>query len=215
MAVPLQRVATVALAAALADRRPVRREPLSSVRAVATGVVLGTVGRIAVKRVTALGRRLRAQPELDVESPSASRDDAMTRSEEELRVRTVRRESSRIRVRKYIVTEEVQRTIPVRREEICIEEEPAPEENADTADADGAAVSTASDGESYEIVLYEEVPVIEMRVVPRERVRIQKETRREVAEVVETLRAERIDVERDEAPTRQLFADPGRVDRRG
>jgi stress response protein YsnF len=244
MAVHLERIATMALAAALAERQPVRRDHVSGVRAVAVGVVLGTVGRVALKRVTTLGgraipdapshrraagvdraepagdrdERLRAQAEPGLEGPSTgaiedraeyagaglasgasgpSSDDAMTRSEEELRVRTVRRESGRMRVRKYIVTEEVQRTIPVRREEICVEEEPGPEENADAGDSDGAAVSEEHDSDSYEIVLHEEVPVIEMRVVPRERVRIRKDTRREDAEVVEKVRAERIDVERD------------------
>ena len=38
----------------------------------------------------------------------AGRDDAMTRSEEELRVGTARRERGRARLRKYIVTEEVE-----------------------------------------------------------------------------------------------------------
>src|SRR5688572_18518044 len=39
-------------------------------------------------------------------------DDAMTRSEEELRVGTTSRESGRARLRKYVVTEEVQTTVP-------------------------------------------------------------------------------------------------------
>jgi stress response protein YsnF len=54
----------------------------------------------------------------------AETDDAMTRSEEELVVGTRRRTRGRARLRKYVVTEHVQRTIPVRREEVRVEFEP-------------------------------------------------------------------------------------------
>ncbi|MBD0283331.1 MAG: DUF2382 domain-containing protein [Thermoleophilaceae bacterium] len=116
----------------------------------------------------------------------------MTRSEEELHVRTVRRQSARVRVRKYVVTEEVQLTIPVRREEIRVEEEPSSGEPAGPG-----ATDVDVSGEQHQIVLHEEVPVITKRVVPRELVRIVKGTRREDAQVVEEARRERIDVERD------------------
>jgi len=67
-------------------------------------------------------------------------DDAMTRSEEELRVGTAQRERGRARLRKYIVTEEVQQTVPVQREEVRIEREPITEGNVDKA-LDGPAIS--------------------------------------------------------------------------
>jgi stress response protein YsnF len=51
-------------------------------------------------------------------------DDAMTRSEERLHVGAERREVGRARLRKYVVTEEVQKTVPVRREEVRVEREP-------------------------------------------------------------------------------------------
>jgi hypothetical protein len=57
-------------------------------------------------------------------SPDAETDDAMTRSEEELVVGTRRRTRGRARLRKYVVTEHVQKTIPVRREEVRVEFEP-------------------------------------------------------------------------------------------
>ena len=50
----------------------------------------------------------------DVSGPTT--DDAMTRSEEELRVGTAQRERGRVRLRKYVTTEQVQQTAPVRRE---------------------------------------------------------------------------------------------------
>jgi stress response protein YsnF len=49
---------------------------------------------------------------------------AMTRSEEELIVGTRRRVSGRVRLKKYVVTEHVQKTVPVQREEVRVEYEP-------------------------------------------------------------------------------------------
>ena len=50
-------------------------------------------------------------------------DDAMTRSEERLRVGKETRETGRVRLRKYVVTEEEQRTVPVRKEKVRVERE--------------------------------------------------------------------------------------------
>jgi hypothetical protein len=63
-----------------------------------------------------------SSPGDDVE-PDASRD-AMTRSEEELVVGTRTRVRGRARLKKYVVTEHVQKTVPVRREEVRVEFEP-------------------------------------------------------------------------------------------
>jgi stress response protein YsnF len=59
----------------------------------------------------------------------ASEDHAeMVRSEEEVRVRTEPTERrERVRLKKVTVTDEVQRTVPVRREEVRLEHEPPPE----------------------------------------------------------------------------------------
>src|SRR4051812_26162103 len=65
----------------------------------------------------------------DVSGPNT--DDAMTRSEEEVRVGTARHERGRARLRKYVVTEEVQQTVPVQREEVRIEREPITDGNVD------------------------------------------------------------------------------------
>ena len=60
-------------------------------------------------------------------------DDAMTRSEEELTVGTRQREAGRARLRKYVVTEMVTKTVPVTREEVRVEREPITDENRDDA----------------------------------------------------------------------------------
>ena len=124
----------------------------------------------------------------DVSGPTT--DEAMTRSEEELRVSTARRERGRARLRKYVVAEQVHRTVPVEREEIRIEREPITDENVDAAMA-GPEIST----EEHEVVLHEEVPVVEKRVVPKERVRMEKETRVEEEQVSDEVRKERIEAE--------------------
>src|SRR3954447_5149990 len=63
----------------------------------------------------------------DVSGPET--DHAMTRSEEELRVGTAERETGRVRLKKYIVEDQVTKPAPVRREEVRIEREPITEAN--------------------------------------------------------------------------------------
>jgi uncharacterized protein DUF2382/PRC-barrel domain protein len=60
-------------------------------------------------------------------------DDAMTRSEEEVDIRTEARPRERVRLKKYVVTEHVTKKVPVRREKIAVEREPARDEESDTA----------------------------------------------------------------------------------
>jgi uncharacterized protein (TIGR02271 family) len=130
----------------------------------------------------------------DVSGPTT--DSAMTRSEEELRVGTSEREAGRARLRKYIVEDEVQTTIPVRREEVRVEREPITDANVDAA-MDGPEISE----EEHEVVLHEEEPVVEKRAVPKERVRLEKDTHTEERQVSDTVRREEIEV--DDAATRR------------
>jgi uncharacterized protein (TIGR02271 family) len=129
-------------------------------------------------------------PGHDTSGPNT--DDAMTRSEEEVAVGTTQRESGRVRLKKYVVTEEVQQTVPVQREEVRVEREPITEANADQA-LDGPAISE----EEHEVVLHEEQPVVEKQAVPKERVRLDKDTVTDEQTVSEEVRKERIDVEGD------------------
>lgn len=124
----------------------------------------------------------------DVSGPTT--DDAMTRSEEELRVGTARRERGRARLRKYVVTEQVQQTVPVQREEVRVEREPITEANIDRA-TEGPAISD----EEHEVVLHEEEVVVEKRAVPKERVRMTKDTVTDEETVSEEVRKERIETD--------------------
>ena len=119
-------------------------------------------------------------------------DTAMTRSEEEIAVGTRQREAGRARLRKYVVTEEVQQRVPVAREEVRIEREPITDANVDEA-LEGPAL----DEEEHEVTLHEEEPVVEKRVVPKERVRLEKEREIDEQTVEGELRKEQIEAEGD------------------
>jgi uncharacterized protein (TIGR02271 family) len=126
----------------------------------------------------------------DVSGPTT--DDAMTRSEEELRVGKAERERGRARLRKYVVTEEVQQTVPVQREEVRVEREPITDANVDQA-LDGPEISE----EEHEVVLHEEEAVVEKRTVPKERVRMEKDTLTDEEQISEEVRKERIEADGD------------------
>jgi uncharacterized protein (TIGR02271 family) len=130
----------------------------------------------------------------DISGPET--DDAMTRSEEDLRVGTRERESGRVRLRKYIVTDEVQQTVPVKREEIRVDREPITDENRDRAYSGGDLTE-----EEHEVTLHTEEPVVEKRTVPKERVRLDKDVEVDERTVSEEVRREEIDV--DDAPSRE------------
>jgi uncharacterized protein (TIGR02271 family) len=119
-------------------------------------------------------------------------DTAMTRSEEELVVGKARRETGRARLRKYVVTENVETTVPVRREVARLEREPVTDANVDAA-MNGPAISD----EEHEVTLRAEEPVVEKRVVPKERVRLDKNTVTEERQVSEQVRKEQIEAEGD------------------
>lgn len=115
-------------------------------------------------------------------------DDAMTRSEERLRVGTEKVETGRARLRKYVVTENVTQTVPVSHEEVRVEREPITDANRDRA-LSGAELSEAE----HEVTLRAERPVVEKETVPVERVRLSTETVTEEQEVHEQVRKEQIE----------------------
>ena len=117
-------------------------------------------------------------------------DDAMTRSEEELHVGTASRESGRARLRKFVTTEQVEQTVPVQREQVTLEREPITDANSGDAH-DGPQISE----EEHEVVLHEEEVVSEKRTVPKERVRLGKETVTDEQTVSEEIRKEQIESE--------------------
>jgi uncharacterized protein (TIGR02271 family) len=121
-------------------------------------------------------------------------DDAMTLSEERVRVGTASQEAGRVRLRKYVTTETETHTIPVRKERAVLEREPITDANAGDALA-GPDISE----EEHEVVLSEERPVVEKTVEPVERVRLGTETVTEQETVTEEVRKENLDTDGDVA----------------
>ncbi|MFE9284853.1 DUF2382 domain-containing protein [Streptomyces olivaceus] len=115
---------------------------------------------------------------------------AMTRSEEQMHIGVERRESGRARLRKYVVTEEVQQTVPVTHEEVRVVREPITDANRDEALA-GPEISEAE----HEVTLHAERPVVETETVPVERVRMTMEEHTENETVRGQVRKERIEAE--------------------
>ena len=131
---------------------------------------------------TAVGR--------DTSGPTT--DDAMTRSEEELRIGKTRRPSGLVRLKKRIVNEQVSTTVPVERQEVRVEREAITDANIGQA-MDGPALSE----EEHELTLTEEEVVVDKEVVPKERIRLDTDTVVEDRQVNETVAREEIAVEGD------------------
>jgi len=120
-------------------------------------------------------------------------DDAMTRSEEQLRIDKERVATGHARLRKYIDTEDVQVTVPVRKERVVVEREPITDANRDEAYS-GPELTESE----YEVTTYEERPVVTKETVPVERVRLTTEVETDQETVSETVRKERIEEDIDD-----------------
>jgi hypothetical protein len=99
----------------------------------------GTSREPGAVAATAASSDTRAEPEPELHgersAPSSPQepaaDDAMTRSEEEVRIGKRTRERGRARLKKYVVTDYVETKVPVKREEVRLEHEPPREEDQD------------------------------------------------------------------------------------
>ena len=114
----------------------------------------------------------------------------MTRSEENLRVGTETVQTGQARLRKHVVTEHQQVTVPVTREEVTLEREPITEANRGEA-YDGPAISE----EEHEVTLHAERPVVGVEAVAVERVKLGKETVTEQETVGGEVRKEQIELD--------------------
>ena len=120
-------------------------------------------------------------------------DDAMTRSEEQVNIGTEKVSSGKVRLRKYIVTENVTQTVPVSHEEVRVEREPITEANRGAA-LSGGDLTT----EEHEVELNDERVMVDKDVVPVERVRLDKDVVTEQQQVSEEVRKERIDTDAED-----------------
>jgi uncharacterized protein (TIGR02271 family) len=115
--------------------------------------------------------------------------DAMTLSEERMRVGTEKVETGRVRLKKVVATESETVDVPVAKERVVLEREPIP---------DGAPVGDARlEEDAQEVVLREERPVVAKEAVPVERVRLGKETRVDQVQVSDEVRKEQAELDED------------------
>jgi len=124
-------------------------------------------------------------------------DKAMTRSEEQLHVGTEQVHGGTARLRKYVVSEDVTKTVPVRHDEVKVTREPITDANR----GDAMGGSELSE-EEHEVNLRAEKPVVTKETVPVERVKLGTETVTEEHTVNETVGKEQIEMD-DESGTQK------------
>lgn len=116
-----------------------------------------------------------------------SGDGSMTRNEERLRVGTESEETGRVRLRKYVVTEEQNVTVPVSHEEAHLEREPITED---------PGTGEARIGEdTHEVTLHAERPVVDKSTEAVEKVRLDTRTVTEDQTVSDKVRKEQVEVD--------------------
>lgn len=133
-------------------------------------------------------------------------EESMTRYEEELHVGVEQTEAVRARLHRYVDTERVEQTVPLRHEELRVEREPITDANR------GTVTGTHKIGEGeQEVILHRERAVLRTEVVPKERVRLRVEEQTTEETVGGEVRRERIEIETDEGRlgTRGTGREPG------
>lgn len=110
----------------------------------------------------------------------------MIRSEEQLHVGTEEYESGRARLHKYVVTEEVTRSVPVSHEEVRVVREPLRPDERTTGTRDIGE-------QDVEVTLHAERATVRKEAVPVERVRLETNRVTEQKEVSAEVRKEKID----------------------
>ncbi|MDD9206815.1 PRC and DUF2382 domain-containing protein [Georgenia sp. 10Sc9-8] len=116
-------------------------------------------------------------------------DNSVVREEEQVDVGTRTREAGRVRLRKYEVTENVNKTVPVTREEVRVEREPVTVTDTDAARGAG--------NDEAEVTLHEDEVVVDKESKPVERVSLGTETVTDEKTVSEEVRKEQVETEAD------------------
>ena len=122
-----------------------------------------------------------ADRQVDVETA----DQELVRHEEELRVGKRTEEAGRLRLHKWVETEQVDVPVELRREKARVVREPV----------DGTADPDAFEEDALEVTLSEERAVVEKEAVAKERIGIEREVETEQEVVSDEVRRERVDVD--------------------
>jgi uncharacterized protein (TIGR02271 family) len=111
----------------------------------------------------------------------------VVRAEEELRVGTRETEAGRLRLHKWVETEQVEVPVELRREKARVTREPV----------DRSVSDQEIGNEQIEVTLREEKPVVEKETVAKERIGLEKDVTTERETVADEVRKERVEVEGD------------------
>ena len=114
-----------------------------------------------------------------------STDNELVRAEEELNVDTQTVNRGKVRLHKYVTTEEIDLTVPVQREHVRVVRTPV--------DGNNVVVDELSETVA-EVTVSEEVPVVTKDVVAKETVALEKDVQTHDAHVTETVAKENIEV---------------------
>jgi uncharacterized protein (TIGR02271 family) len=156
----------------------------------------GTVGRDTSETNT-VGRGTSETGTVGHDTSGPNTDDAMTRSEERLHVGTEQVATGQARLRKYIVSDTVNQTVPVSHEEVRVVREPITDANRGDALSGGDLTE-----EEHEVTLHAERAVVAKETVPVERVRLDTETVTGQQDVSAEVRKEQIEEISDDADIR-------------
>lgn len=128
---------------------------------------------------------------LAADAPGLRTDAAdVIRSEETLHVGTESVEAGRVRLRKWVEVEPTETNVATRRETARIE----------TTEVNEPVTGVAMGESEIEISLHREEPVVEKRVVAKERVDLVKDVDTDHEQVTADLRKERVEVDTDDTP---------------
>jgi uncharacterized protein (TIGR02271 family) len=119
----------------------------------------------------------------------AADQQAVTRHEEELKVGKREVDAGRLRLHKWVETEQVEVPVELRKEKARVVREPV----------DGSATEGVIGEDAIEVTLSEEQPVVEKQTVAKERIGIEKTVETEQQTVGDEVRKERVDVDDDAA----------------
>ncbi|MEV0612427.1 PRC and DUF2382 domain-containing protein [Nonomuraea sp. NPDC050404] len=116
------------------------------------------------------------------------RDIDITRSEEQLHIGKESRETGRVRLHKYVETENVTQKVPLSHEEVVIEREPI-------RDGEMAGVEIGED--ERQMILHEERAVVGKETKPVERIHIHKQDVQHEETVEGQVRRERLEIDEE------------------
>ncbi|UBU17558.1 DUF2382 domain-containing protein [Nonomuraea gerenzanensis] len=176
-------------------RGPVTGEPerggLAGERAGLTGERTGMPGAGTGMTGGMTGERAGMAGEMRGDLTDDDRDIEMTRSEEQLHIGKETRETGRVRLHKYVETENVQQKIPLSHEEVVIEREPI---------RDGELAGPHEiQAEDRQMILHEERAVVGKETKPVERVHVRKQDVQHEETVEGQVRKERLEIDEEGA----------------